>query len=163
MNRESANESHSTTVSKELTRTIKYSTTLATRMESSLLDLSNEPPEQILRKALSITSIISATSSFATRMQLAASQQESRHREFRIIGLGSCGTVFEIPGTELAYKKGSSEHGIWTDFCLTNKAHNAVITVRTKMQELFPHLAIPTVPLCLNSVRLTMKNSGVRH
>ena len=79
-------------------------------------------------------SVISTTSSLA-----------STH--LRVIGLGSCGTVFEKPGTELALKKGTMP-GLWTDFCLTNKVHNAVKHVRTVMQEAFPSSTIPMTPLC---------------
>ena len=64
----------------------------------------------------------------------------------RTIGLGSCGTVFEIPGTELAYKKGTA--GIWGDFCLTNKVHNAVRDVRDVMHKAFPNSILPKTPLC---------------
>ena len=68
--------------------------------------------------------------------------------ELRVIGLGSCGTVFEIPGTELAFKKGTNEASIWTDFCLTNRVHNAVKHVRTMLPEAFPDATIPRTPLC---------------
>ena len=66
----------------------------------------------------------------------------------RTIGLGSCGTVFEIPGTELAYKKGTNEAGIWGDFCLTNKVHNAVRDVRDMMHKAFPNSILPKTPMC---------------
>ncbi len=66
----------------------------------------------------------------------------------RTIGLGSCGTVFEIPGTELAYKKGTNEAGIWGDFCLTNKVHNAVRDVRDMMHNAFPNFILPKTPMC---------------
>ena len=66
----------------------------------------------------------------------------------RTIGLGSCGTVFDIPGTELAYKKGTNEAGIWADFCLTNKVHNAVRDVRDMMHKAFPNFIIPKTPMC---------------
>lgn len=66
--------------------------------------------------------------------------------EFRTIGLGSCGSVFEIPGTELAYKKGSVEADIWKDFCLTNKVYLATMAVRYMLQNTFPGLTIPRTP-----------------
>ncbi|CAD6589584.1 MAG: hypothetical protein ASARMPREDX12_003891 [Alectoria sarmentosa] len=75
-------------------------------------------------------------------------QQVSEQKYLRVIGLGSCGTVFEIPGTELAFKKGTSKDGIWNDFCLTNKVHNAIKEVRTKMQETFRDNKILRTPLC---------------
>jgi hypothetical protein len=58
----------------------------------------------------------------------------------RITGLGSCGTVFEIPGTELAFKKGPNEASIRQNFCLKNKVHDAAESVGTMMQEAFPFL-----------------------
>ena len=67
---------------------------------------------------------------------------------FRTIGLGSCGSVFELPGTQFAYKKGSIEAEIWRDFCLTNKVHIAVTTVRRVLQITFQDLAIPQTPRC---------------
>ena len=69
-------------------------------------------------------------------------------RCLRTIGLGSCGTVFEIPGTELAYKKGTNEAGVWGDFCLTNKVHNAVRDVRDMMHNAFPEYILPKTPMC---------------
>ena len=68
--------------------------------------------------------------------------------DLRIIGLGTCGTVFEIPGTELACKKGLKEINIWNDFSLTNKVHNAAKEVREVLQEAFPESTIPRTPLC---------------
>ena len=66
----------------------------------------------------------------------------------RVIGLGSCGTVFEVPGTEIAFKKGSNEASIWNDFCLINTVYNAVKQARTILQEAFPLSTIPRTPLC---------------
>lgn len=66
---------------------------------------------------------------------------------FRIIGRGTCGTVFEIPGTPHAYKQGPTT-GIRTDFNLTNRAHNAVQSTLHILQDAFPDLSVPRVPLC---------------
>ena len=66
----------------------------------------------------------------------------------KTIGLGSCGTVFEITGTEFANKKGSNEAGIWGNFCLTNKVHNAVRDVRDMMHKAFPNSILPKTPMC---------------
>ncbi|KAL8903887.1 MAG: hypothetical protein Q9207_003629 [Kuettlingeria erythrocarpa] len=87
-------------------------------------------------------------SSFASRMQRAADQLAPETEDFRVIGLGSCGSVFEIPGTEFAFKKGSSVENMWLDFNLTNKVHNAIQDTRTNIQRNFPHRAIPKTPLC---------------
>ena len=69
-------------------------------------------------------------------------------KDLRIIGLGSCGTVFEMPDSELACKKGAKESNMWTDFCLTNKVHNATNEVREITQEAFPDSTIPRTPQC---------------
>ncbi|KAG8527352.1 uncharacterized protein KY384_007504 [Bacidia gigantensis] len=103
---------------------------------------------QLLRRALSTKSDISTLSSFAARTQRAAMAQKPGSSDLRIIGLGSCGSVFEVPGTELAFKKGTNAAGIWQDFCLTNEVHNANRDVRTLMQQLFPAATIPKTPLC---------------
>ncbi|MCJ1456980.1 hypothetical protein MMC28_007346 [Mycoblastus sanguinarius] len=92
---------------------------------------------------------MSTTSNLASRMRQ-ATRGSGLEQGLRVIGLGSCGTVFEIPGTELAFKKGTSETGIWKDFTLTNKVHNAITDVRTILQEAFPTSTIPKTPLCHN-------------
>lgn len=65
-----------------------------------------------------------------------------------VIGTGSCGTVFEIPGTALAFKKGTEENSIWTDYCYINTVHNGVQDVRATLRKVFPELKIPQTPLC---------------
>ena len=44
---------------------------------------------------------------------------------YRIIGRGTVGTVFEIPGSELAVKKGPNIDVLWNDFRLTNKVNRS--------------------------------------
>lgn len=107
-----------------------------------------ESASQILKRTLSTRTVVSTTSSFASRMQRAAEQLSPDTEEFRVIGLGSCGSVLEIPGTEFAFKKGSSVDNIWLDFNLTNKVHNAIQDTRTNIQRNFPDRAIPKTPLC---------------
>lgn len=97
---------------------------------------------QMLKRALS-----TGSPNLVSR-QRAAVQPEKARADLRTIGLGSCGTVFEIPGTYLAFKKGTSEAGIWQDLRLTNKVHNAVRRVRTNMQRAFPNSTIPKTPQC---------------
>ena len=91
-----------------------------------------------LRRALSTRS----------RTQKVAFPPGQKPQTLRVIGLGSCGTVFEVPGKGLAFKKGTWELDIWNDFCLTNKVHNAINQVRTSLQEAFPESTIPLTPLC---------------
>ncbi|KAK3169086.1 hypothetical protein OEA41_005534 [Lepraria neglecta] len=128
-------------------RALNY-TRLTEPTTATLPEEPEEPLIQLLKRALSTRSVISTTSSFASRMQGAAVGSKPGREDLRIIGLGSCGTVFEIPGTELAFKKGTSVLGIWSDFRLTNKVHNAVNHIRTIMQEAFPHSTIPMTPMC---------------
>lgn len=66
----------------------------------------------------------------------------------RTIGLGSCGSVFEVPNTDIAWKKGTQSFSIWTDFCLTNRVHNAIVDVGALLQQIFLDAIIPRTPLC---------------
>lgn len=109
---------------------------------------SEELTIQLLKRTLSTKSMISTTSGLASWMRRAASRSGLERENLRVIGLGSCGTVFEIPGTELAYKKGTSESGIWKDYNLTNKVRNAVRDVREMLQDAFPDYTHPRTPLC---------------
>ena len=116
--------------------------------ESETSEKSDELATCRLKRAFSTKPVISTTSSFASRMQRAVRRTGLEREDLRVIGLGSCGTVFEIPGTELAFKKGTNEPSIWRDFCLTNRVHNAARTVRTMLQQAFPKSKIPRTPLC---------------
>ena len=53
---------------------------------------------------------------------------------------------FEIPGTEMALKKGRNFTAIWNDYNLTNKAFNAFAHVRDLLQDAFPQIHIPRCP-----------------
>lgn len=145
--RDFSGQSHSTTLSEAMTRALNF-TRLSEPTTAALPEESEESTVQLLKRTLSTKSVISTTSSFASKIQRAALRSGLEREDLRIIGLGSCGTVFEIPGTELAFKKGTSELGIWKDFCLTNKVHNAIKDVQMMMQEAFPHSTIPKTPLC---------------
>jgi len=147
--RDFSGESQSTTMSEGITRALTY-TTLTEPTTAVVPEESEELSVQLLKRTLSTTSVISTTLSFASRMQRAALRPGLELQNLRIIGLGSCGTVFEIPGTELAFKKGTIEQAMWRDFCLTNRVHNAVKHVRMMMHTVFPHSTIPKTPLCHN-------------
>lgn len=134
---------HSTNVSESVMRAMEYPS-LSEIAGSSPPEMPEETPSQRLKRALS-TSVVSTD---ATRMGRAALQSTREPQCLRTIGLGSCGTVFEILGTELAYKKGTNEMGIWGDFCRTNKVHNAVRDVRELMHIAFPKSIIPKTPMC---------------
>ena len=103
-------------------------------------------PAQVNGRTLPVRSVVSTASSNAPRIQKASEAPD--REEFRTIGLGSCGSVFELPGTELAYKKGSVEAQIWRDFCLTNRVHIAGTTARHMLQNTFPDLTLPRTPRC---------------
>ncbi len=129
----------------------------------------NESSVQLLKRVLSITSVISSTPELASRIQQASSYSIPKQGDLRVIGKGSCGTVFEIPGTELAYKKGTIEDSIWRDYCYTNRVDSPKVRtlrfrsaetkdflmlapylqdVQTVMRKAFPDNKIPQTPLC---------------
>ena len=146
-------ESASTTVSDGTIRALRYTaltgnSTTPLQEEPEDLEEPQDLAAQRLRRAFSTRSAISTTPSVASRIQKAALRTEHDRENLRVIGLGSCGTVFEIPGTELACKKGTNERSIWSDFCLTNRVHNAVNHVSRIIQEAFPESTIPRTPLC---------------
>ena len=68
--------------------------------------------------------------------------------DYKTIGLGSCGSVFEIPGTEVALKKGKDTDALSNDFLLTNAVHNAISDTQEMMQDAFPENTIPQTPHC---------------
>ncbi|KAJ4317626.1 hypothetical protein N0V94_004850 [Neodidymelliopsis sp. IMI 364377] len=99
-----------------------------------------------LRRDLSMESLVATTSSTMKCMETAKPFQGG---PLAVIGRGTCGTVFEIPSTEVALKKGSNKDGLWTDANLTNTAHLAVIESKARLESVFPHLSIPRVPKVL--------------
>ena len=130
-----------TTLSQEMSRALQF----VQEEESS----SFEPPSQpsaTLKRTLSVKSVVSTASSFAERMNRDRART-SQSQELRDIGLGSCGSVFEIRGTQLAYKKGTDTASIWNDFRMTNTVHNAVVETQVLLQEAFPQATIPRTPM----------------
>ena len=148
--RESSEATDSTTLSEGMARALKLthdyptSETRSSHESSSLQD----PVALLLKRNLSIRSVISTSSSNASRMNHAFPSSEKGLSPLRTIGLGSCGTVFEIAGTELAYKKGSVEKDIWRDFCLTNKVHKAMSSAWWLLNKHFPNFELPRTPSC---------------
>ena len=100
-------------------------------------------PEETLSQRLKRALSTNVRLTFTTRIGYNTLQSNRKAECLKTIGLGSCGTVFEIPGTEMAYKKGTNEAGIWGDFCRTNRVHNAVRDVREMMNTAFPNSVIP--------------------
>ncbi len=66
----------------------------------------------------------------------------------KIIGLGPCGSVFKIPGTGLALKKGKDIKTLWDDYCLANVVHYAITDTRELIQTGFPKNTIPRTRYC---------------
>ena len=145
--RNSFRETYSTNMSKGIIPALE-STRLSEITGSSFPEMPEETPSQRLHGALSTRALISLPSVSSTRMERATLRPTPEADCLRTIGLGSCGTVFEIPGTELAYKKGTSEVGIWADFCLTGRVSNALRDVANIMQTAFPNVTLPQTPVC---------------
>ncbi|KAJ9639730.1 hypothetical protein H2204_003523 [Knufia peltigerae] len=124
-------------------------TTLSQRIQRSLRleDLLSTSPEVTLQRTLSSGTAISTASSFAQRMNLARFPPSGTQVTFRDIGRGSCGSIFEIPGTSYAIKRGSNVSSIWNDFNLTNLAYNSYIKCLFLFRADFPNREIPRSPL----------------
>ncbi|KAL8802982.1 MAG: hypothetical protein Q9182_003470 [Xanthomendoza sp. 2 TL-2023] len=147
--RDFSNTSRSTTLSEGLARALVFDDLTRSRPMSPIpseapSEVTSEGPNEILRRYLSVRSVISTTSSFAERMNRARNEEH----EYIEIGLGSCGSVFEIPGTEIAVKKGKDAKAMWNDFKLTNSVYAAFNEVRNALQDSFPDNTIPRVPHC---------------
>lgn len=146
-NRDFSESSDSTLLSEGITRALTYLQLTDSKRSERRSD--DETASQLLKRQFSTKSAISTTSSFASRMKRSANRSSSEQREgLRIIGLGSCGTIFQIPGTEFVFKKGTNRASLWQDFSLTNQVHHAAKNVRTILQGEFPSATIPKIPLC---------------
>lgn len=139
--RDPSDSSQPTTLSKDLSQALRFEA-----LSQNILSIPDNPDE-ILKKTLSIHSVVSTSSSFAERMNRNKSKGEDK-LDLRTIGLGSCGTVFEIGGTELAYKKGSKINEIRQDFDLTNRVHDAITATRLMLQKTFGTYTVPQIPRC---------------
>ncbi|MCJ1334229.1 hypothetical protein MMC10_010936 [Thelotrema lepadinum] len=73
-------------------------------VKSAPKDKTPQDALELLRQCLSVKSILSTGSSFAERME-ALRKENPRTTKLRVIGRGTYGTVFEIPGTDKAIKK----------------------------------------------------------
>lgn len=106
-------------------------------------------PSLVLRMSTpSASSPRSTALSFAERMNREKAKSVSEHAEYRVIGMGTAGTVFEMPGTAFAIKKGSNVSALFNDFCLTNSVFNAFSETREALQDAFPTCVIPKSPSC---------------
>lgn len=66
--------------------------------------------------------------------------------QLHILGLGTCGSVFSIPGSNMVIKKGGDVKALWNDFCLTTQVFNAFDHTRNALQDIFPTNTIPHCP-----------------
>lgn len=117
-------------------------------MSGPQLNSSEEGQKILFNRSIARGSVISTSSNYAFYMQKIAKPGDKNPEHVRTIGLGSCGSVFELPGTEIAFKKGSGEQAVWKDFCYTNKVFNASKKLRQSLQQTFPQATIPRTPRC---------------
>ncbi|KAF2194856.1 hypothetical protein K469DRAFT_469735, partial [Zopfia rhizophila CBS 207.26] len=86
-------------------------------------------PKFTLKRFLSTRSVVSTFSSFAERQQAVVRTRS----EFRAIGAGTCGTVFEVPGTTDAFKVANNPGGhtdkLWNDFQMHLRVSEAFDTI----------------------------------
>ncbi|KAL9603241.1 MAG: hypothetical protein Q9219_001261 [cf. Caloplaca sp. 3 TL-2023] len=129
------NSFHSSTPSEGTVRTLKPND------QSSEF---SELPIDVLRRHLSTRSVVPTTSGFAERQNCARPCM----CDLEVIGLGTCGSVFAVPKTEQAIKKGSDIDSLWNDFSLTNTVHSAFQNVMEILQVAFPENTIPRAPRC---------------
>ncbi|KAK3364171.1 hypothetical protein B0T25DRAFT_445778 [Lasiosphaeria hispida] len=92
-----ATDATDTSVDQSLAQAAMESMRLGERLEHEAV---SETPEAILKRMLSVKTVVSTGSSFAQRQQAAIGS----NTEFREIGTGSIGKVFEHPRTILVYK-----------------------------------------------------------
>lgn len=141
---------HSTNVSGSIARALRVAD-LSESSENSGRRSNEETSSDILRRCLST---ISAGLTFpglvrrAERLSMGAVVGAPRKEDFKIIGMGSCGTVYEIPGTGTVVKKGRDGMAIYNDFLLTRRVYHAVEKVRGLLRQEFPGVAIPQCPDC---------------
>lgn len=69
----------------------------------------------LLNPKFSLGSFISSTFNFTEGMNRGRGLPASDQSSDTIIGEGTAGTVFEIPGSELAVKKGPNVDALWND------------------------------------------------
>ena len=97
---------------------------------------------EVLRRSLSVRSNVS------TPARGKNSRAVDEPTEYRVIGLGTCGTVFEVPWTDFAVKKGRDVEAMRNDFLLTDRVHDAIADTRGLLQDTFPERTIPKAPRC---------------
>jgi len=136
----------STTLSEALERAVRFcelhgDDSQAISRNDAIEDPSSSPKD-VIRRTLSVKSVVSTSSSFTEPINAARYNEE----QFRCIGTGSCGTVWEQPGTEIAFKTSPQLDALWADFHITNRVRNAFIRAQELMENAFPGITVPRVP-----------------
>lgn len=146
--RDFSGASDSITLSEGLTSASNF--VQSSRPASPLSQSSNpsESQSELIKRALSVRSVLPKTSSFAERMNRARNKATYEKQDYRVIGVGSCGTIFEIPGTEFATKKGQDQSAMCKDFRFTNRVHYSIQDTREVLQAAFQETTIPRSPHC---------------
>jgi hypothetical protein len=111
-------------------------------------------PLEILKRTLSVRSVLSTHSSFAERMK-ALRNADPNNLCLAEIGCGSFGRVYEIPGTEWCLKKTlKSPEAMWIEFIngkkISQAVNNQAATAILQSEE-FPDDLMPRVPRYLCS------------
>ncbi|KAI4096483.1 MAG: hypothetical protein LQ344_000991 [Seirophora lacunosa] len=90
---------------------------------------------QLLKRALSLHPLLPLSNSLSPPHHL---------QPFKIIGLGTCGTVFSIPSSPLlALQKGGQDlSAVRADFVLTNRTHSTIALVLPSLLAAFPDGAV---------------------
>jgi hypothetical protein len=95
---------------------VEATTALTQQFSETTID-DDDSPSKVLRKLLSVRSVVSTTSSFAARMQEASTIDTLQ--SFVEIGKGSCGRVFEQIGTTQVVKKAHHKNDdLWNDYLM---------------------------------------------
>ncbi|VUC20958.1 unnamed protein product [Clonostachys rosea] len=122
-------------------------------------------PRDILKKTLSVRSVLSTSSSFAERME-ALRNANLKTLKLGQIGRGSFGTVFEIPGTEWCLKKTlTAPKKLWDEFnngLVMRKEVNGMASDAIFRSEEFPTALMPRVPRYLWSHGMSDAESATR-
>ncbi|MCJ1403054.1 hypothetical protein MMC11_006277 [Xylographa trunciseda] len=124
--------------------------------EGAKRDLSSDTSKrlvEVLQRAFSVHSYVPSSLYTSSSLvgQLGHVEDESANEgsEYLTIGLGSCGTVFQILGTDFAVKKGKDVKAMCNDFLLTNRVYNAMADTRELLQGEFSNRTLPKIPQCV--------------
>lgn len=89
--------------------------------------------------------------SFQSRREQNRADESTERGNLTVIGRGTCGTIYEIPGTDRVIKLGSPGHdGLWVDFLSTNAAYTGVMKTENSLRIVQglsdENVSVPRVP-----------------